>query len=318
MTTTTPQEQKNRSRVRLSSMEVLGFFDDPEQASTYRSPPAPFRRGKHERSAAGPAGAVRPAEFGAKLLGRDIRWALVAAVVTTLVITGAAAFWIYNRPNMLARQTVGEVLTQAGTLQTELSVLARLNQGLDNPSLELEALGSQLLRVEGTARDLFSAAGELSREEAAMRSLAVEAAESALNASRRLAAAHGFRAAVIPLLVPPSLETDTEFVSLEQAALDFAEWQIRFDSVLSALPAGGMEEVVAALEAISVDAQDLLPRYLDALSDGNRDAALSVTQELFRMLTEAETVLSSTMSDVKTEVEVVLQRSFHALQLLLG
>lgn len=305
-------------------MEVLGFFDDPEQKSADRVPPSlpgpppQVRRGKHERPPPDPVSSGQPAELGSKLVGRDTRWGLVVVALAMMGLVAAGAFWLYNRPNLLAQQAVADVMDRAGSLQTELVALAQLNQGLDDPALELEALGPQLTAVEGRARELFSAAGELSREQAAMRSLAAEAAEAALDSSRRLGATHGFRAAVIPLLVPPALETDPGLVSLEQAAADFADWQARFGAVLGALAGGGMEDVMHALENVSAGSERVLPSYLDAISDRNPEAAQTAIHDLVVMLAETEALLGSRLVEVKTEIDADLQRSLQALELLLG
>lgn len=295
--TVTSKSPRHRRRLRLASMEVLGFIDSPGSATRAPGPrslrpAAPVEAGARRRD---PLADWAPSDFASGQLGRKVRWSVPLAALLAVLLMAGAAYWMYQRPEHIARSALQEVSSAAATLQPELAVLAESSPGEDS-------LTPLLLGIDNLARQLYAASAGLPAAEATTRSLAAEAAGDALAASRMTSDAHAYRAAVLPVLGAPALEVDPDLVSLDEAARQFGEWQARFESVVSALPEATMPEVTHELRAVAHEVPGMLSSYLDALRSEDRFAAEAVIRRLSNSLAQAEQVLAGSLAQVDEAV----------------
>lgn len=331
--TTTIQDPKQNGhpsrRLRLNSMEVLGFFDTPATASTtwtttppVAPSPTPTPRTDSvvaERS--DPFLDWQPNEVLSKLVQGPSVWRRAVAVVLIGIALGVFAFWLYQRPVTIANQAraaAEAVADEAVVLRTDLAALSELNSQLATGISDPSALNDQLLTLDGHARDLFEASAALNNSETTTRSQAADAASAALDASRLVSEAYAYRAAVIPILAAPEFETDPALISLEEAARQFSEWQTHFDSVRSALPPGTLSAVGNELEIIAGDLQPVQSSYLDALRNEDRSATMTAMARLSGQLEDAESTLMDSLAEVQATVEDRIGEASDAIDSLVG
>jgi hypothetical protein len=317
MTTKTPRKP------RFSSMEVLGFIETP--ATTYDS-----RLTWIETTAEVPAVRIedpadplsgwKPEEIGSRLLGRGVRWGMVLAVTLLLLTTAVAAMWVYRRPAVEAARAREAVAASAAALLPDLGRLSNVNATLDATEMNASEVNSVILAVDGGVRSLFDAAGGLTPDDAGLRTRLIVASGDISDAVRRFSDAYAFRSAVIPALAAPTLLTDPEIVSLEDAASAFAEWQASYETLRNALPENVFREVTDAMSALSANLTGYQRLYLDALADGDEETASTAIARIEADLDEVEAILftnlTSTAEDVSQglgEAEGVLRETMSLL-----
>lgn len=298
------KKRPTRRKARFSSMEALGFIETPMMTSSWSTSPPP-------RPITPPPPPVeddpfagwQPNKGSSELTERRFRWGM--ASVLTLIIGGltVAGLWLWQRPEAMAAASSSEVTTSAETLESELVGLRDTNNNLLGPEFDSSAASAQSLAVDGAARALFDTAGALSDAAAPRRSLAVDVATTALDASRLIRDAVAYRSAVIPILVAPDLETDPDLIGLDDAVRDFGAWQQQFNQVRSALPTGTMSEVSSELELVAGNLASIQGRYVDALRDDDRLAAEGVLKDLAEQMSQVEESLINSLEEVQARAD---------------
>lgn len=293
-------------------MEVLGFIETP--ATTYDSrltwveTTAEVPAVKIE-DPADPLSGWRPEEFGSRLLGRGIRWGMVAAVTVLLLATAVAAMWVYRRPAVEAARAREAVAASASALLPDLGRLVTVNSTLDAAEMNASEVNSVILAVDGGVRSLFDAAGGLTPDDAGMRTRLIVASGDISDAVRRFSDAYAFRSAVIPALAAPTLLTDPDMVSLEDAASAFAEWQARYEALRNALPENVFREVADAMSVLSANLTGYQRLYLDALVAGDGDTASAAIARIEADLDDVEALLFTNLTTTAEEVAESLGRA---------
>lgn len=327
-----PPERGSHTRgpLRVTSLETLGFSDAVSVWSDTRpriplTPSVPpvgdgrvVRRGRHEAPPPPEPDTVAdwvPAEFGGRLTGSNIRWALVAVIVT--LVAGAAVFgyWLYQRPGSLQEASTIEVTARATALETALPALEEFNSGL----LTADPITgtSSLFAVESEARALFEASGGLATSQSELRRAASEAAASALDGIRLASETHSYRVAVLPILQIPDLVTDRSLIELDEAARSFGDWQLSFDNVRTALPESVMSDVTLRLDVLSTDLPSFLTSYVDALREDDSAAARTAVSDLSARLDEIGESLADSVEGIQTRVSLRIEETRQALHRLL-
>jgi hypothetical protein len=312
-----------RRRFRIASMEALGFIDNPGTATTWTgasTPPMVVATSQTSQNApmVDPFTDWQPTEVGSRLLRGRIRWGLLSVILLMAVGIVAIGLWLYQRPVALAAAAMLEVRASASALSPDLTTASELNNSLlDRNQAPATVIGS-LLTLDAHARELFEASAMLPSSESASRTRAADAAGEALDASRLLGANHAYRAAVIPILAAPEFETDPSLIALDEAAKRFGEWQARFDTVRSALPAGSLSSVTAELAVISGDLDSLQTRYLDALRRDDMVGAIIIVENLSKRMAVAEGMLYSGLSGVQTNIQRRIDKALSTIELLVG
>lgn len=303
-----PERRSRRRAIRLSSMEILGFSDS---ASTWfdspveTAPPTPHR-GRHETTVAD----LQPEDFGGRLDGSNIRWGVIAPAALILVAIAWFGYWLYQRPIAQQQASLSDVTAQAEELRATLPEL----QGFNDELLDPEAAGdSSLAGVAATARSLFEASGGLGPTQDGIRAASSQASASALDAIGLATETRSYRAAVLPLLDTPGLETDPELIALDEAARRFGDWQLGFDEVLSALPDGVLSDVTEQLDTLSGDLATIMGDYVDALRTDDPTAAEAVLADLGLRLRAIEDELDGTTAEIQTRVDGRISEAIDAL-----
>ena len=310
-----------RRPLRFSSLEILGFTDaesvwsdPPIDADTEEIEPS---RGRHEVVAPQPDPFAdwKPAEFGGRLAGSNVRWGMVVVLILSIVSLGGLALWLYQRPAVQEQTAIGEVSTQAGSLRSVLPLLEEFNQTLLEDTSEMGP--SSLVEVESEARALFDASGTLSGSGTGARTAATQAASAALDGVRLASEARSYRAAVTPVLIAPELETDPELIQLDEAARSFGSWQLAFDEVRTALPEGFLPDVSQRLDVLSGDLAGIMGRYVDALREDDRSAAEDVLSSLSSRLSQVRSSLDESLERIQGRVTARIVETGDALDRLL-
>lgn len=305
-------------RLRFSSMETLGFSDATSiWSDTPMATPAPPQpRGRHlaPPPEPDPLAEWQPQEFGSQLNRGNLRWGLLIGIF--LLAAGATAFglWLYQRPNAQTLASAQLLVTHAEQLSEALPDLESFNATLLAGGPEPAA--TDLFAVDGAARDLFDAAGDVPASPS--RSAAAAAAGSALDGVRLAGDAHSYRMAVLPTLVPPALQTVPALIELDEAARNFGEWQLRFDNVRSALPSGTLPHVTEQLDVLSGDLTTILGDYVDALREDDEAATEQVLAVLGERLGEVATTLSVAVEEIQVRVSTRITEARAALDSLLN
>lgn len=309
-----------RGRFRIASMEALGFIDNPGTASTWATTPNDLQviTTSPSTPTVDPFTDWQPTEVGSRLLRGRIRWGLLLVTLMMAVGIVAIGLWLYQRPAALAAEAMLEVQASASVLTPELVTALELNNSLLDQDPVPATVIASLLTLDAQARDLFEASAMLPSSEAASRIRAADAASEALDASRLLGTSYAYRAAVIPILAVPGFETDPSLVALDEAARRFGEWQAKFDSVRSALPAGSMPPVTAELAVISGDLDSLQSRYLDAVRKGDMLETIKVIEDLRGRLTVVEGMLFSGLSEVQERIQSRIDQALSTIESLVG
>ncbi len=311
-----------RRPLRFSSLETLGFSDatttwsdSPVKTVKTVDKPEDKRRGRHEAEP-DPLSDWHPEEIGGQLTGGNVRWSVV--VVLVLVVAGAAAFayWLYQRPSTVEQASLAKVTEQALALDASLSALEEFNAGLLENTASTGT--AELIAVESEARTLFSSSGALDGSATELRSAALRAASSTLDGVRLADAAHSYRAAVLPILVAPRLETDPELIALDEAARQFGAWQLSFDQMRTALPDEVLPDVTQQLDILAGDLTSMMGRYVDALREDDENAANGALLELSSRLAQIHSVMNNAIGDVHERVSGRVAEARESLDRLLG
>lgn len=303
-----------RHGLRLSSMEILGFSDSSSMWSDAptSAPPKSPRRGRHETTVAD----LQPQEFGGRLTGSNVRWGLVSLMVLLFVGVVGLGYWLYQRPIAQEQASLSQLNTRAADLETALPRLAQANEDLlaETPTGE----ASDLFEVESAARVLFETSGELGSSQTDTRAAASQASSSTLDAVRLATATGSYRAAVLPQLEAPVLETDPELIALDEAARQFGDWQLSFNEVRTALRGDVLTDVTEQLDILSGDLAAVLGRYVDALREDDMSAANSVVGDLDGRLADVREQLDSAVSDVQLRIDERIAEARAALGRIAG
>lgn len=318
MTATIKPPEKDRSErrgLRFSSMEVLGFvhsestWSDSAPAS---STPETVRRGRHEATVAD----LSPEDPGDRLTGGNVRWGFVVMILLFVAGAAAAGVWLYQRPAAQEATSAATLTSTASELAAALPTLEQFNTDLVAAENPTEA--SALSVVEATARSLFAASANLGSGQTEMRTAASQASGSTLDAIRLATEARSYRAAVLPMLTPPELETDPELIELDEAARQFGDFQLGFDNVRTALPESILSEVTQELDILSGDLSTLLGRYVDALREDDRAAVEAVMSDLSERLAAIDELLESELGEIQARVETRIDEARQALDRILA
>lgn len=306
-----PPERKtsdHRRPLRFSSLETLGFTD---AASTWSDaprlvvPPSPQStgevpiRGRHE-AGPDPLSTWHPEEIGGRLTGGNVRWGLVSLLVLVLAGAGVFGYWLYQRPSILEQASLATVTEHARSLSASINNVEAFNSALLN---DAESPGTaDLFAVEAEARALFNSSGSLDGSATTLRAAALRAASSTLDGIRLASDAHSYRAAVLPILAAPRLETDPELIALDEAARQFGAWQLSFDQARSALPDQVLPDVTQQLDILSGDLTSIMGRYVDALREDDEAAANGALLELNGRLAQVQGVMNEAIRGVQERV----------------
>lgn len=318
MTATIKPPEKDRSErrgLKFSSMEILGFADSEStwsDAAPAGSAPKVVRRGRHEATVAD----LRPEDPGDRLTGSNVRWGLVAMILLLIGGAAAAGLWLYQRPAAQEASSVATLTAQASELESALPTLEQFNT--DFLATDIPAETSGLATLEATARSLFAASADLGSGQTEMRTAASQASGSTLDAIRLATEARSYRAAVLPMLTPPELETDPELIELDEAARQFGDWQLGFDNVRTALPESILSDVSQQLDILSGDLSTLLGRYVDALREDDPAAVERVMTDLSERLTAVDELLESELGAIQARVETRMDEARQALDRILA
>jgi hypothetical protein len=303
-----------RRRLRLSSMEILGFSDSSSTWSESTLPPVPgeTRRGRHETTVAD----LQPEDFGGRLTGGNIRWGLVTTLVLLFAGLLGVGVWLSQRTGAEERASLTTLDSRATDLAAAIPTLEQASDQLLDAGPSQRAV--DLLTLESAARGLFEASGDLGNTRTDFRSAASQASSSTLDGIRLATGARSYRSAVIPLLEAPALETDPEIIALDEAARQFGSWQLAFDDVRTALPDGVLSPVSEQLDILSGDLATILGRYVDALRQNDETEAERVLADLDDRLTTIEAQLDATLVEVQTRIDVRIAEANEALSRILG
>jgi hypothetical protein len=291
-----------RRGLRMSSMEILGFSDSTSTWSDSPTPPTSetTHRGRHETTVAD----LQPEEFGGRLIGGNVRWGLVTIFALLLLGLVGFGYWVYQRPLTQQQASLDALATDASELEDVIPVLEEVNAEL--LTSEPSTVSADLSTVETAARSLFDRSGEISGSQD-VRAAASQASRSALDGVRLAIEARSYRAAVLPILEAPQLETDPALIELDEAARQFGSWQLSFDNVRTALPDDVLSSVTERLDIISGDLAAVLSSYVDALREDDKAGAEAVLADLAAHLDETRGSLETALGDVQTRVDVRLE-----------
>ncbi len=348
MTATTPSR---RGFIRIPSMESLGFIDAPSRAWT--APPShalgstesssqvsalvPVPFGRHSRNGH-PTGELvtdmwattelhapsledwAPQGFGSKHMGgRRFRWPMLTLVVTLTLVLAGVGYWLYRQPADEAEAALGVVRSEAEALTIALDQVAPLVDDLDLDRLpEANRDASAYLQLGDRARSMFAASADLPSADSSGRSVAAEAAGSAIDASKWLMDITTYRTALEPALILPLLETDPDLTDLTTATDAFTQWRTGFESVREALPADVAPEASAALDRLSANLEQTQAAYLDAMGTDNRTAAVEALGTLRAQLQEVRHAMITDLGAVSEAVSSLIDQARDDLSRLLG
>lgn len=318
MTATIKPPGKDRTEhrgIKFSSMEVLGF-DDSESTWSDSAPaknaPETVRRGRHEATVAD----LRPEDPGDRLTGGNVRWWFISVIILLIGGAAAAGLWLYQRPAAQEAASVATLTAEASELESALPTLEQFNRDLVASDVSTEASG--LATLEATARSLFATSADLGNNQTGLRTAASQASGSTLDAIRLATEARSYRAAVLPVLTSPELETDPELIELDEAARQFGAWQLGFDNVRTALPESILSDVTQQLDIVSGDLSTLLGRYVDALREDDPAAVERVMSDLSERLAAVDELLQSELGAIQARVETRIDEARQALDRILA
>lgn len=320
--TATRSSARVPQRPRLFSMELLGFLDNPGTATSWvasAEPDVEVTVGRHLRPGEEARIADRaPSELGSEFLKGNFRWSALLALI--LIGAGIAALgaWVTQRPVADRAVAVAGVQASAAELRSAVAGVTGLNESLVAPEVTIGSVTETLSQVDDLARQLFTASALLPQSEATHRSRATAASGDALDATKLLREAYAYRAAVLPVLAAPALETDPELIEIDEAVRQFGSWRARFDEIRTALPADVLGRVTGELDSVSVQLDAMMTDYVDALRSDDQAAAADVVTGLERRLAAIETSLFTALGDVQTRVQRHIDGSLFALDLLVG
>ncbi len=303
-----PPKGASRQTLRFSSLESLGFSSDAFTWSEHLPEVVDPPKGRHEATVAD----LKPVEFGNNFTRGNTRWSLV--VLAVLIFSGVTAFgyWLYQRPAIAQEAALSNLVGTAQALDDTLPELALAAAALD--SAETVTDGPALAEVEREARSLFEISSSVASLET--RTVASRAADATLDALRLVRETGSYRAAVMPALVTPPLETDPEVIALDEAARSFGNWQLTFNDMRSALPDDVLPEVTERIDSISAGLTTVLTQYMDALREDDQEAAALTLSTLGSKLAEVGKVLDTSIDDIQSRVQLQIDEATGALRSL--
>lgn len=306
-------------------MEVLGFTETPATVYDARLTWVETEASVAVPPALEPAedfiSSWLPSEVGAAFLGKRIRWGMVGSLALIVLLVGAAALWVYQRPAAEMAQARQEVTEAIASIQPGLSRLREANSTLDAATLDGAGASAASLAVDSGVRRVFEAAGGLGDTDADARTRLIAVSGEVAEAMRRFSDAVAVRSAVIPALTPPDLLTDPGMVQLEDAAAAFADWQARYESLREALPEATFREVAEAMAALSANLTAHQRLYLDSLAEGDEATATGVVERIGTDLAAIEGLLMSALSATREQVDTAMasaEREFGQILALFG
>jgi hypothetical protein len=300
----------NKAANRLAAMEVLGFIDAPAVATM-----AP---GASTATHPGPPTSDVFADWApheAALARRHVRWAFYVWILIAGTALGVGAFWLWQRPLVVAQESRAAVLPAVAEMLTVIGGFPSLTGGDIDPA----AVNIVLLELDDDLRTLLDAASSLPEGDA--KALFIGAVTSAGEVHRLYATAYTYRIALLPALTPPLLETDPSLTTPEDAAAVFADWLATFDQVARNLPEGVSPEVDSALLEQTAALVSAQRGYLDALVDGDPELAAQTATAVGTSLNELETLLFDYLEATQETLDVLIEQvgtSLTRARLLLG
>jgi hypothetical protein len=347
MTATSPTK---RFFLRITSMESLGFMEAPPRSWT-TPPPNPAESepstaqvsalvsvpvGRHSQN--GHTGELvtdmwettelhapsledwMPQSFGSKHLGgRRFRWPMV--LLATVVVVGVAGigYRLYRQPADDAAAAIGAVLSEAEALDLSLREVAPLVDDIDLDRLpEANRDASVYMALGDRARTMFAASASLPADDSPARTVAADAAEIAIDASKQLMDLTTYRTALEPALTLPVLETEPELTDLTTATEAFTQWRAGFESVRAALPAEVAPQASAALDQLSAGLDQTQDAYLEAMRTDNRGAAVEALGTLRAELQGVRQAMITDLEAVSGTVSDLIDQAREELAGLLG
>jgi hypothetical protein len=221
----------------------------------------------------------------AALAKRHVRWAFYVWILVAGAAFGVGAFWLWQRPLVVAQESRAEVLPGVEEMQSVIGGLPSLTGGEIDPAV----VNVVLLELDDDLRSLLDAASSLPEGDA--KALLMGAVTNAGDVHRLYSTAYTYRVALLPALTPPAIEIDPSLTSPEEAAGVFADWLVTFDQVARDLPQGVSPEIDTALVEQMAAFTSAQRGYLDALVDGDADLAAETARGIETKLDQLEILL---------------------------
>ncbi len=262
-----------------------------------------------------------PAEFGERLTRGRMRWGLLTSMLVLFAGAAVAALWLFEQPREEARR-IREALDLAiADTEAGLADFRDVSATIDQPTIDTAAINRALLDLEDDNRRMFSAAGALPSEQTLARGRVIEVSGTISQLQNIFSDLYTYRLAVLPVLVPPTLETDPTLTTLEDAATAFSEWEAKFNAVLAALPDGVLPDVSARLRGTASALPDIQSGYLDGLRTEDAEAAARAIGTLERSLAQSTAILLQSIAEQKQQITESIEKALTdlaAVPLMLG
>ena len=302
-------------------MEVLGFIETPgtTTSSTITWVDTATNYSQEEPALDGPIvpsdpfDGWRPQELGSRFFKGRIRWGVVTLVAGILALAVGGGLWMYQRPQVDARNSRQEVLAGISELTPELARLQALSQTLTGASIDAVEVNSVMLALDAAVRRLFGAGTDLSVSEGQAKTRLFDATGDTADILRLFGDAYAYRSGVIPILAAPTLETDPGLVSLEQAAAAFSQWQAHFEEMRAALPEAALPQVTEALDVLSARLPALQREYLDALGVEDVEGSANAVNRLEEELVSIEETLFDGLALIQMRIDDLVREAEAAL-----
>jgi hypothetical protein len=300
-------------------MEVLGFIESPVTATTaprvisMAPPPTSVVADGAGPGPFDPFADWRPQEVPRRLGRTRVRWGLLVPGTLLLGVLIATAVWIYQRPQLEARQARTRLETAALTLQPGLTAFHELNQTLTEPIIDASQVNEVMLSLDDGVRRFFEAGADLNATEGSARARVLEISGDLSDAERLFTESYAYRSALIPILVSPLLETDPDLITLEEAADSFATWQTGFESTRTSLPEGVLQAVSLELGGLSADLDEIRAEYLDALGGADGAGADAAIERLGDELGRIEGLLSDGLEETQGQIALIIGDTLETL-----
>lgn len=335
--TPTPRARRPVGAFRLPGMELLGFYDEP-----YRVVSSPTRRPRVSPHPVFTAPALRPSSHSSstamvadlwntteldsaalewwrpgviarrKLGERKIRTATIVASMLLAAIVGALLWFVTKRPAQIDSQARAEFAAATRDVMGTIEPLADLAGALgDAQPPDLVSSTGSILAAESAAREMFSTAGALPSAEAdtSVREAAVGVSGTILDATGGLSKLVAFRLTAERILSPPVVPTDPEATDLADATEQVAAWRADVDSGIDELPSGVLTDFYGRLEAWHQQLQGWQEGYLDAVRQGDAEAARSAVHDQGSLVEGLRQDMKANLATRGTEIAGTLRQS---------